>query len=679
MKYFFYLFAFSVFIFLVCTEIHAQQDDRIELTSINFVGNNSFSSSDLEEILQSKETPWWFWKFLDSFTPLGSPPNYFDSTTITLDLISLKSLYAVNGFFKADISYKYEIDSLDKTAELTYFINERDMHLIGNDTKAYGLENLYREYVDEVNSIIKYPVGERFIQSRIQTMNEELIIYLNDHGYMLAKYDSTVIRIDTTINRVNAYTYFTLGKRYFYSGVKIEKSGVGKDLVSDELIKYLSDFNPGELYRENEISKSRVRLARTGLFTSVNVRNDVKDTTGNRVPISVTGNIGTLNELSPEVFGDNELNTFNLGVGTSYIRKNLFGDARKLTLRARFRLNDIANVDVGNLNETFQSEIELTGSVEQPFLFSRRISGKLEGYLKSYNISLIDYINYGVEFTSTVDMPSYTFVNLFNPFIRFDRLSYDLPNLVVDTLTLTASPRSLTSSIGTEIGSTNTDDFFYPTQGRTISLITELSSANVKYDFTDANTGLTVDTTNHGYYLKFQLTLGFYFSVSNDHRTVFGIKAKSGYISMLSGDPSLVAPNQTFFAGGSNSVRGWQSRELVPANKIGNFLPSALNEQYRIRGGIFLLEGSFEYRRKFEDDLGFAVFVDYGNTWNALQDFRYDQVAVATGLGLRYYSPIAPFRLDFVFKFYDPADKKFIFDKKVFNTLVFHFGIGEAF
>jgi len=59
-----------------------------------------------------------------------------------------------------------------------------------------------------------------------------------------------------------------------------------------------------------------------------------------------------------------------------------------------------------------------------------------------------------------------------------------------------------------------------------------------------------------GFYFKLQLTLGFYLAVSRDKLTVFGIKAKSGYIHMLSGDAALVSPNQTFFAGGSNSVRG---------------------------------------------------------------------------------------------------------------------------
>ena len=71
--------------------LFAQQQEDFELSSINFEGNEEFSDSELESVLQSKETPWWFWKFLNSFSGLGSPPEYYDSTSIPLDIISLKS------------------------------------------------------------------------------------------------------------------------------------------------------------------------------------------------------------------------------------------------------------------------------------------------------------------------------------------------------------------------------------------------------------------------------------------------------------------------------------------------------------------------------------------------------------------------------------------------------------
>jgi outer membrane protein assembly factor BamA len=101
-----------------------------------------------------------------------------------------------------------------------------------------------------------------------------------------------------------------------------------------------------------------------------------------------------------------------------------------------------------------------------------------------------------------------------------------------------------------------------------------------------------------------------------------------------------------------------------------------------VKGGTFLLEGSLEYRLRFLENIGTAIFFDYGNTWLGYKNFRFDEVAIATGFGLRYYTEVAPFRIDFGFKFYDPKNKKFLWEnwnEHFLQNIEFHFGIGEAF
>ena len=660
-----------------------QDMESYELASISFEGNETFTDTELKAVIQSEENPFWLWRFLYSTVSfIGSPPNYFDSTTISVDIISLKSFYAVNGFFEAEISASFVLDTTAKTAELKYIIKENTAHTYGK-VQFTGLDNLSQEMNDAIIEYKKYPTWERYVQDNVQKKNDEIISYLKNNGFMLARYDSTVVKIDTVNSKADISTYFNRGRWYTYGDIKIEQDGESSSEVSYDLIKYLTNINVGDVYRVEEISKSRVRLARTGLFNSINLTADTISSNSSKASLLIKGTVGSLNELSPEVFVDNEFGFFNAGVGASYIRKNFLGDARKLTVRARFRLNDITNLrfDSESFEETFQTEVDLSAIVEQPFLFSRNIAGRLEGYIKSYNISTVEYDNFGANFTSAFDMPKHTFVNLLSPYLRFDGLSYTIPEFVKDADTLSVSPMTFTSSLGAEIGSTTTDDLFYPTEGRLISIISEVSSAKVKWDGRNVNSGQTLTLVDSlGYYAKMQITIGLYNAISRDKFTVLGIKAKAGYIQMLSGDAALVSPNQTFFAGGSNSIRGWRGRELVPTDLVfKDLFPPSLNEQLKIRGGNILLEGSFEYRRKFEKDYGFVFFTDYGNTWNDIKGIRIDQIAVAIGTGARYYSPIAPFRLDFGFKFYDPRDQKFIFDKKFFSTMVIHFGIGEAF
>lgn len=677
------LFLYTLtFIFCLSVILLAQEKADYELSSIIFEGNETFTDAELKTAIQSEENPFWLWRFLyNTVSFIGSPPNYFDSTTISVDIISLKSFYAVNGFFKAEISYSFVLDTVAKSSEITYFIKENAGHTYGK-VSFTGLDNLSEEMNEAIEEYKVYPKWERYVQENVQTKNDAIITYLKDNGFMQARYDSTVVKIDTMNAKADIYTYFNRGRWYTYGDIKIETDGESSSEVSYDLITYLTNINVGDVYREREISKSRLRLARTGLFTSINLNADTISAVSSKASLRIRGTVGSLNELAPEIFADNEFGFFNVGVGASYIRKNFLGDARKLTVRARFRLNDVTNIrfDTESFKESFQTEVDLYAILEQPFFFSRNIAGRLEGYIKSYNISTVEYDNFGANFSSAFDMPKYTFVNLLNPYLRFDRLSYSIPEYEVDGDTLSVSPKSFTSSLGAEIGSTNTDDLFYPTEGRIISLISEVSSANVEWNAKSIGSGQSIYVVDSlGFYVKMQLSIGLYNVVSRDKFTVFGIKAKAGYIQMISGDAALVSPNQTFFAGGSNSVRGWRGRELVPSGESGSLIPPSLNEELKIRGGNILLEGSFEYRRKFEKDYGFVMFTDYGNTWNNFEDIRIDQIAVAVGTGVRYYSPIAPFRLDFGFKFYDPKDQKFIFDKKFFSTLVLHFGIGEAF
>jgi len=82
---------------------------------------------------------------------------------------------------------------------------------------------------------------------------------------------------------------------------------------------------------------------------------------------------------------------------------------------------------------------------------------------------------------------------------------------------------------------------------------------------------------------------------------------------------------------------------------------------------------------RFLENAGLSIFADYGNVFNGVGDFAIEQIAVAAGLGFRYYTQIAPFRIDFGFKVIDPNDRRSFLKKPFFSLMEFHFGIGEAF
>ena len=89
-----------------------------------------------------------------------------------------------------------------------------------------------------------------------------------------------------------------------------------------------------------------------------------------------------------------------------------------------------------------------------------------------------------------------------------------------------------------------------------------------------------------------------------------------------------------FFAGGINSIRGYDFQELGPVGDEGDVI-----------GGRFLTVVSAEYEHTVLENWGLAVFVDHGNAFNE------NRISLKTGLGvgLRWYSPIGPVRIDVAF------------------------------
>ena len=87
-----------------------------------------------------------------------------------------------------------------------------------------------------------------------------------------------------------------------------------------------------------------------------------------------------------------------------------------------------------------------------------------------------------------------------------------------------------------------------------------------------------------------------------------------------------------FYAGGINSIRGYAYKELGPKDSQGNVI-----------GGKFLTVVSLEYEKAVLDDWGVSVFVDSGDAFNP------DNILLKTGVGLgvRWYSPFGPVRIDF--------------------------------
>jgi translocation and assembly module TamA len=93
-----------------------------------------------------------------------------------------------------------------------------------------------------------------------------------------------------------------------------------------------------------------------------------------------------------------------------------------------------------------------------------------------------------------------------------------------------------------------------------------------------------------------------------------------------------VPPSLRFFAGGDQSVRGYDYQSLSPENSKGDKI-----------GGRYMLAASLEYQYSLTDTWRLASFYDQGNSFNSLD---FPSLKSAVGVGVRWVSPLGPLRLD---------------------------------
>jgi translocation and assembly module TamA len=100
-----------------------------------------------------------------------------------------------------------------------------------------------------------------------------------------------------------------------------------------------------------------------------------------------------------------------------------------------------------------------------------------------------------------------------------------------------------------------------------------------------------------------------------------------------------VPPTLRFFAGGDQSVRGYDFQSLSPEDEQGNKV-----------GARYLLTGSLEYQYPLAERWRLATFVDQGNAFNHWGD----ELVTGVGMGVRWISPVGPIRLDLAHALDDP-------------------------
>lgn len=187
----------------------------------------------------------------------------------------------------------------------------------------------------------------------------------------------------------------------------------------------------------------------------------------------------------------------------------------------------------------------------------------------------------------------------------------------------------------------------------------------------------------------FGIPLAQYFKTDMEYKKFWDINNNSviGFRSFLGAiftyDNSDIPFIKSYFAGGSNDIRAWQTYDLGPGSRANGL-------EYNIGSLKFLT--SAEYRFDMVGSLKGALFVDAGNIWdisntsNLNREERFKgisslkDIAMGSGFGFRYDFSFLVLRLDLAFKMHEPylTENRWFQNYNLANV-VYNIGINYPF
>jgi outer membrane protein insertion porin family len=389
--------------------------------------------------------------------------------------------------------------------------------------------------------------------------------------------------------------------------VYVERINItGNTKSSEKILRRELRVAEGELFTFQKLVRSRQRLFNLQYFDEVTV-----DTEQGSSPDKIVVNINVKERAT---------GVFSIGAGYSSLdslfatlditQRNLFGRGQELFLR--FRIGA-------------ESRLGLVGFTE-PYLFDIPLKAGFDVYDRQR-----EYDDFTEERLGGDVRASY-------PLTEFVSLSgvYRLEDVDITDVAETAS-EDLKQEEGTKLNSVieftlardSRDNFFEPTQGSRNSL-----------EFAFA--GLGGDTQ----YYKFIAESAWFIPLP-----VFNLVwAVRGLFGMAEGWGGQEVPIfERFFLGGATTLRGQRTRSVAPKDAQGEVI-----------GGDKELLFSTELLIPIVPRFRLALFFDAGNAYGFGTEFDPTNLRYGAGVGIRFFSPLGPLRLDLGYNLdREPGEKEF--------------------
>jgi translocation and assembly module TamA len=493
-----------------------------------------------------------------------------------------RSLSELGTVLRANGYYAYQLqDSLEQVEtgwEAKFEIELGDpivIKVVSIELQGEGLDdqtysNMIHDFPLKEGDVLKHRLYEAG-KTRMQTLARE-------RGYFDEKFIKNIVLVTESEKTAEIQLVYSTGVRYRFGEIAIEDTVVGRERL-DRLTPFTSD----DFYDANLLITFNKNLRDSNYFNELIVRPEIDDLHDGKVPITVL--------LTPKPKNNYKV---GLGYGTDsgprlvagwdirYL--NLKGQKLETSLKASPTLNVVSAKHITPDFRHTATELNLLSSISREdtdtHLSNTFIFGAQQ-IQKRWNWNEILSLSYQLEnFDVAGDERN---SNLLIPAVSYWKTVSDSP--------------------------------IYTDKGYRLNLVLKGSARGALSDL-----GF-IQSTLSGKHIMTLFDRG---------RLISRAEIGATYVDNFDRLPASIR----YFAGGYNSVRGFDIQTLGPRNSEGEVI-----------GGKYLAVGSIEIEQPIYKQISAAVFTDFGNSFNSLSD----HFVYSVGAGLRWLTPVGMVRLDLGF------------------------------
>lgn len=586
------------------------EHEKAAVRHVTFEGNTAFSEEELQKNMATRKKG-----FLSFITGSGK----YEEETFETDLERLKFFYADKGYL--DVSVKdYSLDFRDESSDLfiTISLDEGEVYTISN-VSVEG-NTVYTD--EQVHAAIAVMPGDAFSRSAIRKDILAISDLYAPKGYITPISENTEgkllidprVSIDKEHKQASLVYVIREGVPHYLSRISIQ----GNEKTRDKVIRRELKIQEGELIDSSLLEESQRKVFNLALFDDVNMKlSDGLEPNTVDVVVEVTErSTGSFN------FGGgwSSIDSFVFSGGISYA--NVFGLAHQINLSAT----------LGSSSQTFNLNYTMPRFMDSQYLLG------IDAYKTDREYTSYDSSSVG----GGLRLGRKVIENIFAT-LKYEYKDVDIKHVDDDASALIkeAEGRSRTSSGYLQLRRTTINNVLLPTEGSRTRISGELA-------------GTFLGADNDFYKIIFDNNT--YFPIYKD--LAFRIKTEVGYVQEIS-DSEEVPIFERFFAGGADTIRGYEERSVGPKDENDEEI-----------GGNKLAVVTGEVIIPVNKQIKLVTFYDAGDVYASDEDFDISTFKQSVGVGMRFQTPMGLLRLDWGYKLKPESGE---------SSSELHFGIGALF